>query len=86
MSDLVERLRESAKGWEIEAADEIERLQERFDLALRKNGEQWAEIERLRDALRYISTGRRHPTCPTCSDSREVARAALKEDKKCGRS
>lgn len=27
MSDLVERLRESAKGWEIEAADEIERLE-----------------------------------------------------------
>jgi uncharacterized coiled-coil protein SlyX len=34
MSDLVERLRESAKGWEIEAADRIEELEAQLDRQL----------------------------------------------------
>jgi len=57
MSDLVERLRESAKGWEIEAADEIERLQlelkYKLDQSERiKNLE--AEIERLQRDNKWL--------------------------------
>jgi hypothetical protein len=36
-------------------------------------------IKKLEAALRYVCSGRKHPTCPTCTDLLEVARAALEE-------
>jgi len=64
--DIVERLRESAEGWdecdnednaalEREAADEIERLRAEVRRWVRFNHEAAAEIERLRAVLRTIA-------------------------------
>lgn len=82
MTDLVERLRELNdvdKHKELcgEAADEIERLEQRLELALgaSRNPEDIAEIERLRDILYEIA--HMDPIRRIQGDAQRVAKKAL---------
>ena len=58
--------------------DEIECLQERYDLAVKKNGEQFYKIERLEGALREIISDKLYNEAQMCV----IAKEALDKEQK----
>jgi len=76
--DIVERLRREEDDLDNEAADEIERLREEKKVIATHGLKQIAEIERLREALKYYAEKKEEDW--KNGDDGVVARAALKGD------
>jgi len=60
------------------AEREMARLQERYDLAVKKNGEQFYKIERLEGALREIISDKLYNEAQMCV----IAKEALDKEQK----